>query len=129
VGFVYVDRIFLSLLQDRCNIYHLEEHMVSKRPPLPPEPVFSYGDTPDLADVKCKFCLGGSRTDTRQGEPINRYEALIQLDLPQGTDVRVNDKVVDRRTGYAYTAETPRLTHDGHHIVVMVKRTETQEPL
>ena len=45
-----------------------------------------------------------------------------------GTDIRINDKVVDCETGLEYTAERPRNIRD-HHIFVYIKRTKEQEAL
>ena len=47
-------------------------------------------------------------------------DAKIKLTLPAGTDVRLNDKIIDCNTGFEYTAEQPRNIR-GHHIFVYVK--------
>ena len=61
-----------------------------------------------------------------QNLPEHAYEDRIKLQLPIGTDVRVNDKVLDQRTGLFYYAELPRTVAKNHHIFVWVKREETE---
>ena len=122
------DSRFMRLLNDRCDIYHLSSEQKSPQKGLPPTPVESYPDAPDVSSVKCHFNIGGSKWAFSQGEPMQNFEALIQLDLPPGTDVKPNDKIVDVATGYEYTAEAPRNLPDNHHIIVMVKRRREQKP-
>jgi hypothetical protein len=55
-------------------------------------------------------------------------DAKIKLTLPTGTDVRINDKIVDCSTGLEYTAEQPRDIR-GHHIFVYIKKTGEQKAL
>ncbi len=55
-------------------------------------------------------------------------DARIKLVLPIGTDIRLNDRIVNCDTGYEYTAEIPQNIQN-HHIYVYIKRTERQRPL
>ena len=55
-------------------------------------------------------------------------EARIKLTLPIGTDIRLNDRIVNCDTGYEYTAELPQKIQE-HHIYVYIKRTERQKAL
>lgn len=126
---MFADPIFMSLLCDRCDIYHIDKVVIGRGYGLPDQDAFIYPETPDEPNVKCHFNICGARLDFYQGEPQANYSAAIQLDFPPGTDIRVNDKIVDKRTGYAYTAEAPRWLPDNHHIIVMIKRREEQEPL
>ncbi len=128
-GVMFVDPVFMEGLTDRCDIYHVKEDSVPRGYGLKDRVVFVYPDEPAAANVKCHFNIGGSKLAIVQGEPMANYEALIQLDLPPGTDIKVNDKIVDKLTGCEYTAEMPRRLPDDHHIIVMVKRREEQEPL
>lgn len=112
----------------RCDLYHLIGSEDSPGFGLPDSPVHSYPDTPDEADVKCHFAQGGSggtQNTLVQELPEHRYEERIKLTLPIGTDVRVNDKVLDKRTNLFYIAELPRNIRN-HHIYVWVKREGTE---
>ncbi len=56
----------------------------------------------------------------------NKARLLItKSEDPLGTDIRLNDKVVDLENGYAYIAEVPRVIR-GHHISVYLHRTGAQ---
>lgn len=118
---------FESLLDHECDIYHMRRTDASPGYGLPSSPKFSYGETPDLASVRCHFCTKSGVTVV-QMEPQAKYEAKIKLVLPPGVDVRLNDKIVDRHAGYEYTAEIPRTVRN-HHIAVLLRRTSAQEAL
>jgi len=94
---------------------------------LPSSPSFSYPSEPDLTAVPCHFSTKSGVTIV-QAEPQAKYEAQIKLVLPIGTDVRLNDKIVDCDTGYEYTAEIPRKVRD-HHTSVLLHRSSQQEAL
>ena len=119
---------FGDFLQHSCDIYHIRKTEVSPGYNLPSSPTFSYPDEPDERAVPCHFSVRSGRADVKQYEPQAKYEARLKLTLPIGTDVRVNDKIIDRGAGYEYTAEIPRNVR-GHHMVVMVTRTAGQEAL
>jgi len=55
-------------------------------------------------------------------------DAKIKLTLPAGTDVRLNDKIVDCATGLEYTAEQP-IDVRGHHTFVYIKKAGGQKAL
>ena len=114
---------FNDFLRHTCDIYHIRKSDESPGYNLPSSPMFSYPDEPDLKSVPCLFKSGGG-TVTRS-EPQARYDVRTKLSLPAGTDVRINDKVIDLDTGYEYTAEEPRNIR-GHHVTVMVWRTAQQ---
>lgn len=122
---------FDSLLDHSCDIYHMRKADKSPGYNLPSSPAFSYESLPDLTDVPCHFGIvggaGGGLTVT-QTEPAPKLDATIKLALPLGTDIRLNDKIVDRDLGYAYTAEVPRKIR-AHHLVVMLRRTGAQAVL
>lgn len=118
---------FDSLLDHTCDIYHMRKTDKSPGYGLPASPSFSYEAKPDLSGVSCHFCTKSGVT-VIQVEPQAKYEAKIKLDLPFGTDVRLNDKIVDCNAGYEYTAEIPRNVRN-HHIVVLLHRSDGQEAL
>lgn len=104
-----------------CDIYHIQESGVSPGYNLPASPLFSYPQEPDMQGVSCHFEVKSQSVTISQGRPLNLMDASIKLVLPAGTDVRLNDKIVDCGTGYAYTAEVPHNIRN-HHVFVYVKK-------
>ena len=120
---------FLNLLDHKCDIYHLKKEEKAGKYGLPSSKKFSYCETPNLEDIPCHFNVKNMGSESmRQLEPQNTLAHRTSLVLPIGTDIRTNDKVVDKATGLEYTAEVPRNIR-GHHIKVMVFRTVVQEAL
>lgn len=112
----------------RCSLYHTVKSDATPGYGLPASPHFTYPEQPDEVDIHCHFNQSGSGGTVNtlvQNLPEHAYEDRIKLQLPIGTDVRVNDKVLDKRTGLFYYAELPRTIRD-HHIYVWVKREETE---
>ena len=112
----------------RCSLYHIVKGTGTPGYGLPSSPTFDYPAEPDEADIPCHFNQGGSGGTINtlvQNLPEHSLEDRIKLALPIGTDVRVNDKVLDHRTGLFYYAEIPRTIRD-HHIYVWVKREGTE---
>ncbi len=115
---------FEDFLDHTCDIYHVVGVAQSPGYGLQSSPRYDYANTPDISNVPCHFTQGGSGGTVNtvlQSEPNKTFEDRIKLTLPIGTDVRVNDKIVDHRTGHAYTAEIPRTVRN-HHMYVHVKR-------
>lgn len=117
-----------ALLDHTCDIYHIERADRSPGYSLPTSPAFGYAEAPDLAGVPCHFNVKSGTLTIVQGEPQARLDAKVKLNLPVGTDVRINDKIVDCATGLEYTAEVPRNIRD-HHVTVMLHRASAQEAL
>ena len=115
-----------------CDIYHVRASSDSPGWGLPDSNgKYSYGNTPDIAAVRCHFgthTANSTATISQQTEPRNLLDVRIKLALPIGTDIRINDKVVDCDSGYEFTAEMPRNVQN-HHIYVYIKRTEVQKAL
>ena len=108
-----------------CDLYHSKSTDATPGYGLPESKQHSYPEKPDEVNVPCHFtqgATGGTVNTLVQRLPQHDYEDRIKLALPFGTDVRVNDKVIDHRTGYVYYAEIPRIVHGNHHIYVYVKR-------
>lgn len=105
----------------KCNIFHVQKETASPGYNLPGSPSFSYGSVPDISEHDCHFGVRNGDLRTSQQQPQNDLNARLKLTLPTGTDIRLNDKVVDCSTGFAYTAEVPRNIR-GHHIIVYIKR-------
>ncbi len=105
----------------KCDIYHLTGTAQKRGYGLPDSQVYQYPEHPDISGHPCHFGVKGGNTTIVQLEPQRNMDARRKLTLPIGTDVRVNDKIVDCGTGYEYEAEVPGNIR-GHHIAVMVNR-------
>lgn len=117
-----------NLLDHRCDIYHLKKLDKPVGYGLPGDISFEYDKKPDVKSVKCHFGVESLEAGTNQKNPQNVLDEKIKLTLPSGTDIRINDKIIDCVTGFEYTAEKPRNVRD-HHIFVYIKRTKEQEAL
>ena len=94
-----------NLLNHLCDIYHIQEEQASPGYSLPSSPSFSYPEQPDISEQECHFGVRSQSVTVMQTAPANLMDAKIKLTLPIGTDVRLNDKIVDCMTGLEYTAE------------------------
>lgn len=111
-----------------CDIYHLTQTEEDAGYGLGGKPVFGYPDAPDIENIRCHFAVKYQTLVTIQREPQQDLDARIKLTLPAGTDIRVNDKVVSRVTGYEYRVEIPRNIRD-HHVYAYIKRQDGQRAL
>ena len=119
-----------ALFDHSCDIYHLIKEEKSPGYNLPSSPSHTYPKKADENGVQCHFTVReGNNTSISQNEPQNELSARIKLNLPVGTSIKINDKVVDCTTGLEYTAVTPPRNIRGHHIIVYVERTRGQKPL
>lgn len=119
---------FEDLLDHTCDIYHIRKEEKSPGFNLPSSPTFHYPDEPDHKEVKCHFGIGSESITLRQDKPATMMEAGTKLTLLVGTDIRLNDKVVNCKTGEEYSAEVPRTVRN-HHIFVPIKKKEGQKIL
>lgn len=110
---------FENLLDHKCAIYHMKKGGKNLGYGITGE-VFSYPAEPDVTDVPCHFNVSDTGT-MEQTEDANEYIVVGKLNLPYGTDVRVNDKIIDLGSGISYYAEVPRNIRD-HHIIVQIQR-------
>lgn len=108
-----------DLLDHKCAIYHMKEETVSKGYGINAK-TFVYDDAPDLTDIPCHFNVGDTG-NIEQSEDANEYIVVGKLNLPCGTEVYVNDKIVDLGNGISYTAEIPKNIRN-HHMIVNVQR-------
>ncbi len=119
---------FEAMLNHKCDIYHIKKSLSSPGYNLPGSPSFSYPDDPDIIDQPCHFCVKSGTRVIVQNEPQADYQAQIKLVLPIGTDIRLNDKIVDKASGYEYTADIP-VRVQNHHLFVMVRRRPPEEAI
>lgn len=119
---------FEDFLNHRCDIYHNREEQTSPGYGLAASPSFHYPEDPDIREQKCHFGVKTRNVTITQTASANLMDAKIKLALPMGTDIRINDKIVDCATGLEYTAEQP-VNVRNHHIFVYVKRTGGQKAL
>lgn len=111
-----------SLFDHACDIYHMTEKSRSLGYGIR-DGEFLYPDKPDEEDVPCHFNASPAGS-LQQTESANEYIFTGKLQLPAGTDIRVNDKIVDKGNGLVYYAEIPKNIRD-HHMVVMIQRKGT----
>lgn len=105
----------------KCDIYHLSGTVQKRKYGLPDTQEYKYSTQPDIKNQPCHFSVKSGNVATVQKEPQRDLEASQKLTLPIGTDIRINDRIVDCATGCEYEAEVPRNIR-GHHISVMVHR-------
>ena len=117
-----------ALLNHTCDIYHIVAATESPGYNLPESPSFSYPDEPDISGQTCHFGVKSASVTVTQTAPANLLDAKIKLTLPLGTDIRINDKVVDCDTSLEYTAENP-VTVRNHHMFVYIQRIDRQKEL
>lgn len=110
-----------NLLNHTCNIYHAREEQKSPGYGLPASPSFYYTEEPDVAEQECHFGVRSQSVTITQTQPVNIMDAKIKLTLPIGADIRLNDKIVDCKTGLEYTAEQP-VDVRGHHLFAYIKK-------
>jgi hypothetical protein len=122
---------FSAMLNHKCDVYHIVKTDKSPGYGLPSSPSFSYPETPDIQDLPCHFNIksGGLLTNSiQQTEPYAVLDGSIKLVLPFGSDIRLNDKIINRENGLEYTAGVP-VNVRGHHMYVMLRRTDEQQPI
>lgn len=108
------------LLNHTCDIYHIVEGTATPGFGLPSSPSFSYPAEPDISGQTCHFGVRSRNASVTQTAPVNYLDERYKITFPLGTDVRLNDKIIDRATGLEYTAEVPVNVRD-HHIFVYAK--------
>lgn len=110
---------FWDLLDHRCAIYHMKKSDKDFGYGIK-SGSFSYAETPDIKEVPCHFNVNKAG-NIEQTENANEYIVVGKLQLLAGTDIHVNDKIVDLDNGLAYIAEIPRNIRD-HHMIVNIQR-------
>lgn len=119
---------FEDFLNHTCDIYHVKKEGKSPGYGLAASPSFDYPREPDIKEKACHFGVKSASVTVTQTAPANLMDAKIKLTLPIGTDVRLNDKIVNCENKLEYTAEQP-VPIRGHHIVVYIKKNKVQEAL
>ncbi len=105
----------------KCDIYHVKSESASPGFGLPTSIKYTYSEEPDISGQVCHFGIKSANITVVQNNPTNDMDSRIKLTLPFGVDIRVNDKIVSKETGYAYIAEIPRHPRN-HHTFVYIKR-------
>lgn len=113
--------MFEDFLNDRCDIFHLKEQLVTVGYGIEATGISLPGTEPAAEDVPCHFHNKTNTLRIVQNEPYSGLEGEVKLSLPFGTDIRENDLVVNKATGIRYRADVPKYIRD-HHITVMLKR-------
>lgn len=113
---------FEKLLNHKCAIYHMIKNEKNLGYGIKAGD-FCYPEEPDIPEIACHFNVRDTGS-MEQTENANEYLMTGKLNLPAGTDVRVNDKIVDLENGLEYRAEIPRNIRD-HHMIVTIQRKGT----
>jgi hypothetical protein len=111
-----------NLFDHTCDIYHLLTDSGNLGYGITAD-VHNYANTPDIQAIPCHFNVDPDGI-MQQTESANEYTYTGKLQLPTGTDIRVNDKVVDRGNNLIYTARVPKNIRN-HHMVVAIQRSGT----
>lgn len=109
-----------DLFNHSCSIYHLQKTTTSPGFGLPGTTSYSYPSTPDVSGVPCHFKIN-ARAEMVQQEPMNTYLYTGKLSLPEGTDIRLHDKIINEESGLEFIAQVPESIR-GHHMIVMIQR-------
>ena len=112
----------------KCDIYHIREEQETPGFGLPGSSAFHYPEEPDIAGLSCHFGIHSLSVQIHQTEPVNIMDDKTKLTLPRGTDVRLNDRIVDIDTGFEYIADEPHNIR-GHHVYVMISKKDRQRDL
>lgn len=112
-----------------CDIYHLQKEQKLGSYGQPGEWVYSYKETPDIADQNCYF-VENDATDaltTIQSAPNQLNNEQIKVLFMPGTDVKHNDKVIKKNTNVTYYIRNPfpvvhPLTGESYHIKAIAER-------
>lgn len=118
--------MFDDFFNHKCNIYHLTSFNVDIGYGFEEQNVkHEYLNTPDIEKQRCHFHTKSFSMNMQQSDPLNTLPMTRKISFPIGTDIRINDKVVDCDSGIAYTAQLP-VKVQNHHIVVILTRTDSQ---
>lgn len=115
--------MFVDFLDHKCDIYHAVNVGNSPGYGLPSSEKYEYPEKPDITDQICHFGVKSATITVVQNNPTNDMDSRIKLTLPFGVDIRANDKIVSKETGYSYVAEIPRHPRN-HHTFVYIKRVD-----
>lgn len=121
--------MFADFFNHTCDIYHITPSTVAIGFGFDvDDTTYRYSAVPDIQGHPCHFHTKTDSMALSQTEPENKLSRVRKLTLPIGTDIRINDKVVECATGDEYTAEKP-INVQNHHISVLLTRTTPQEAL
>lgn len=116
--------MFEEFFNHTCDIYHKADETVEAGYGISTGDTRSDPGEPDEKDIPCHFYVGTNLL-VNQKEPYADIEGSNKLALPFGTDIRINDTVVDKYDGTVYRATgVPRVVHGNHHIIVMLQHQE-----
>lgn len=111
-----------------CNIYHLkyEKDGIDLGYGIKSDK-YTYSNDADIKDVSCHFSYK-TLEQFAHNTPHPSFTGRVKLALPVGTDIRLNDKVVNNLTGLEYIAEMPHQIRKNHIIVYLMRTDEEQMP-
>lgn len=104
-----------------CTIYHLTTEKTEIGYGITSGETKAYKVSADIERQKCHFHVKSDDMRLVQSEPYRAIEGTVKLSLPDGVDIRINDKVIWEDTGLCYRAGLPRRIR-GHHITAILYR-------
>ncbi|PEU05223.1 hypothetical protein CN527_02465 [Bacillus cereus] len=112
-----------------CDIYRLQKEQKSGSYGQPAEWVYSYNETPDIAEQSCYFAenVATARPDAVQSAPNQLNNEGLRVLFAPGTDIKHNDKVIKKNTNITYYIRNPfpvvhPLTGEINHIKAIAER-------
>lgn len=122
---------FEDFFNHACSIYHIQRGTSDIGYGIMDNNDFSYQSEPDEGNtnVRCHFHVKSGMYQITQQEPLNEYGARIKISFPYGTDIRKNDKIVSKETGFSYIAELPRKIQEHHWIVYANRHGSVKEAI
>lgn len=117
-----------SLLDHKCDIYHLYKEEVKGTYGQPNKIKEYYKEVPDIIDSNCHFSVGRDNISITQSEPQNELSRTFSITLPLGTDIRINDRIIDKFNGLMYKVSIPRKIRN-HHMKAELYRYVTERGL
>lgn len=83
-----------GMMVHECDIYHLQKETKPGKYGQPGEEVYSYKDTPDIAEQGCYFIEGTTASIQSVPNQVNNQEIRV-LFMPDA-DVKHNDKAIKK---------------------------------
>ncbi|MBE7128092.1 DUF3599 family protein [Bacillus mycoides] len=114
-----------GMMVHECDIYHLQKKEQPGKYGQPGETVYSYNETPDIAEQGCYFVENTTTSIQSVPNQLNNQEIRV-LFMPDA-DVKHNDKAIKKDTYVTYYIRNPipvvhPLTGEVSHIKAIAER-------
>lgn len=111
-----------------CDIFHIDK--TSEEGPgygLQTQVIRKYKEDPDIEDLSCHFSVDDENIQSSQEKPQMIADIKDTLAVSSGTDIRFNDKIVDKVHGVEYVVIKPPRDIRGNHIKAKLMMLEIQK--